>query len=283
MQQLENHRLPVTALSAKKQTGKVRRLFWFTLNKVKIPLSMARANAAAIQNRSVYNKKGDIKMVSVAIDGPAGAGKSTLARRLAAEMGYIYVDTGAMFRTIGLYALRAGKDPKDNEAVNALLPEIELHFAFIDGEQHVYLKEEDVSTAIRTEEVGMAASAVGANPAVRAFLLGMQRDMAKKQDVLMDGRDIGTVVLPDATVKIFLTASPEARAARRWKEYQEKGVNTPYEEVLADVKQRDYQDTHRAAAPLKQAEDAVLLDTSELDFEQSLAAMKKIIAEKVKN
>ena len=199
-------------------------------------------------------------MVSVAIDGPAGAGKSTLARRLAAEMGYIYVDTGAMFRTIGLYALRAGKDPKDNEAVNALLPEIELHFAFIDGEQHVYLKEEDVSTAIRTEEVGMAASAVGANPAVRAFLLGMQRDMAKKQDVLMDGRDIGTVVLPDATVKIFLT---------------------PYEEVLADVKQRDYQDTHRAAAPLKQAEDAVLLDTSELDFEQSLAAMKKIIAAKL--
>ena len=162
-----------------------------------------------------------------------------------------------------------------------LLPEIELHFAFIDGEQHVYLKEEDVSTAIRTEEVGMAASAVGANPAVRAFLLGMQRDMAKKQDVLMDGRDIGTVVLPDATVKIFLTASPEARAARRWKEYQEKGVNTPYEEVLADVKQRDYQDTHRAAAPLKQAEDAVLLDTSELDFEQSLAAMKEIIAAKL--
>ena len=171
-------------------------------------------------------------------------------------------------------------DPKDNEAVNALLPEIELYFAFIDGEQHVYLKEEDVSTAIRTEEVGMAASAVGANPAVRAFLLGMQRDMAKKQDVLMDGRDIGTVVLPDATVKIFLTATPEARATRRWKEYQAKGIDTPYEEVLADVKQRDYQDTHRAAAPLKQAEDAVLLDTSELDFEQSLAAMKKIIAEK---
>ena len=147
-------------------------------------------------------------MVSVAIDGPAGAGKSTLARRLAAEMGYIYVDTGAMFRTIGLYALRAGKDPKDNEAVNALLPEIELHFAFIDGEQHVYLKEEDVSTAIRTEEVGMAASAVGANPAVRAFLLGMQRDLAKKQDVLMDGRDIGTVVLPDATVKNFPHRQP---------------------------------------------------------------------------
>ncbi len=220
-------------------------------------------------------------MVSVAIDGPAGAGKSTLARRLAAEFGYIYVDTGAMFRTIGLYALRAGKDPKDNEAVNALLPEISLKFAFIEGEQHIYLNGEDVSTAIRTEEVGMAASAVGANPEVRAFLLGMQRDMAKTQDVLMDGRDIGTVVLPDATVKIFLTASPEARATRRWKEYQQKGVEVSYEEVLADVRQRDYQDTHRAAAPLRQADDAQLLDTSEMNFEQSLEAMKKMIVEKV--
>ena len=220
-------------------------------------------------------------MVSVAIDGPAGAGKSTLARRLAAELGYIYVDTGAMFRTIGLYALRAGKDPKDNEAVNALLPEISLKFAFIEGEQHIYLNGEDVSTAIRTEEVGMAASAVGANPEVRAFLLGMQRDMAKTQDVLMDGRDIGTVVLPDATVKIFLTASPEARATRRWKEYQQKGVEVSYEKVLADVRQRDYQDTHRAAAPLRQADDAQLLDTSEMNFEQSLEAMKKMIVEKV--
>ena len=220
-------------------------------------------------------------MVSVAIDGPAGAGKSTLARRLAAELGYIYVDTGAMFRTIGLYALRAGKDPKDNEAVNALLPEISLKFAFIEGEQHIYLNGEDVSTAIRTEEVGMAASAVGANPEVRAFLLGMQRDMAKTQDVLMDGRDIGTVVLPDATVKIFLTASPEARATRRWKEYQQKGIEVSYEEVLADVRQRDYQDTHRVAAPLRQADDAQLLDTSEMNFEQSLEAMKKMIVEKV--
>ena len=145
----------------------------------------------------------------------------------------------------------------------------------------IYLNGEDVSTAIRTEEVGMAASAVGANPAVRAFLLEMQRDMAKTQDILMDGRDIGTVVLPNATVKIFLTASPEARATRRWKEYQQKGIDTPYEDVLADVKQRDYQDTHRAAAPLKQADDAVLLDTSELNFEQSFEAMKKIITEKV--
>ena len=220
-------------------------------------------------------------MISVAIDGPAGAGKSTLARRLASELGYIYVDTGAMFRAIGLYAMRAGKDPKDNEAVNALLPQIELRLASIEGEQHIYLGDEDVSTAIRTEEAGMAASAVGANPTVRAFLLEMQREMAKKQDVLMDGRDIGTVVLPNATVKIFLTATPEARAARRWKEYQAKGMPNTYEEVLADVKQRDYQDTHRAAAPLKQADDAVLLDTSEMNFEQSLAAMKAIIAKKV--
>ena len=210
-------------------------------------------------------------MISVAIDGPAGAGKSTLARRLAADFGYIYVDTGAMFRTIGLYALRAGKDPKDNEAVNALLPNITLEFAFIEGEQHIYLNGEDVSTAIRTEEVGMAASAVGANPAVRAFLLEMQRDMARTQNILMDGRDIGTVVLPNATVKIFLTASPEARATRRWKEYQQTGIDTPYEDVLAD----------RAAAPLKQADDAVLLDTSELNFEQSFEAMKKMITEKV--
>ena len=220
-------------------------------------------------------------MISVAIDGPAGAGKSTLARRLAGELGYIYVDTGAMYRTIGLYALRAGKDPKDNEAVNALLPSIRLRLASVEGEQHIYLGDEDVSAAIRTEEAGMAASAVGANPTVRAYLLDTQRNMAKTQNVLMDGRDIGTVVLPDATVKIFLTASPEARATRRWKEYQAKGVPNTFEVVLADVKQRDYQDTHRAAAPLKQAEDAVLLDTSELNFEQSLAAMKEIIAQKV--
>ena len=166
-------------------------------------------------------------MVSVAIDGPAGAGKSTLARRLAAEMGYIYVDTGAMFRTIGLYALRKGVDPKDNAAVNTLLPEIGLRVDCIDGEQHIYLNGEDVSTAIRTEEVGMAASAVGANPAVRAFLLGMQRDMAKKQDVLMDGRDIGTTVFPDAELKIFMTARPSVRARRRYDELRAKGDEVP--------------------------------------------------------
>lgn len=219
-------------------------------------------------------------MISVAIDGPAGAGKSTLARRLAAEFGYIYVDTGAMFRAVGLYALRAGKDPKDSVAVNALLPEITLRLASIEGEQHIYLNGEDVSKAIRTEEAGMAASAVGANPAVRAFLLDQQRKMAETQNVLMDGRDIGTVVLPNAQVKIFLTASPEARAARRAAELAAKGQPADYETVLADIRRRDDQDTHRAAAPLRQAEDAVLADTSELDFEQSFQLLRSIIREK---
>ena len=216
-------------------------------------------------------------MVSVAIDGPAGAGKSTLARRLAADFGYIYVDTGAMFRTIGLYALRAGKDPKDNEAVNALLPNITLEFAFIEGEQHIYLNGEDVSTAIRTEEVGMAASAVGANPAVRAFLLEMQRDMARTQNILMDGRDIGTVVLPNATVKIFLTATAEARAERRAKELADKGQPADLATVLADIRQRDYQDSHRAVAPLKQAEDAILVDTSNIGLQESFDLLKRTI------
>ena len=216
-------------------------------------------------------------MISVAIDGPAGAGKSTLARRLAADFGYIYVDTGAMFRTIGLYALRAGKEPKDNEAVDALLPNITLEFAFIEGEQHIYLNGEDVSTAIRTEEVGMAASAVGANPAVRAFLLEMQRDMAKTQNILMDGRDIGTVVLPNATVKIFLTASAEARAERRRKELEEKGQPADFATVLADIRQRDYQDSHRAVAPLKQADDAILVDTSSIGLQESFDLLKRTI------
>lgn len=221
-------------------------------------------------------------MVSIAIDGPSGAGKSSLAKALAKDMGYVYVDTGAMYRSIGLYAVRAGVDPHDAAAVTALLPEIQLDIRLEDGTQHIYLNGEDVSTAIRAENIGMAASAVAAHPAVRSFLLDTQRGLAESQNILMDGRDIGTVVLPNATVKIFLTASPEARATRRWKEYQQKGIDTPYEDVLADVKQRDYQDTHRAAAPLKQADDAVLLDTSELNFEQSFEAMKKMITEKVR-
>ena len=220
-------------------------------------------------------------MISIAIDGPSGAGKSSLAKALAKALGYVYVDTGAMYRSIGLYAVRAGVDPHDADAVAALLPQVKLGIRLIDGVQHIYLNGEDVSTAIRAEEIGMAASAVAAHPAVRSFLLDTQRGLAESQNILMDGRDIGTVVLPNATVKIFLTASPEARATRRWKEYQQKGIDTPYEDVLADVKQRDYQDTHRAAAPLKQADDAVLLDTSELNFEQSFEAMKKMITEKV--
>lgn len=220
-------------------------------------------------------------MVSVAIDGPSGAGKSSMARRLAAELGYTYVDTGAMYRAVGLYALRAGKDPADNAAVEALLPQVHLDILLKDGTQHVLLNGEDVSAAIRAEEVGMAASAVGANPAVRAFLLDTQRSLAKSRDVLMDGRDIGTVVLPDATVKIFLTASPKARAQRRFAELQAKGEQADFETVLADIRRRDDQDTHRAAAPLRQAEDAVLVDTSELDIEQSFALLKNTILDRI--
>lgn len=220
-------------------------------------------------------------MVSVAIDGPAGAGKSTLARRLAAEMGYIYVDTGAMFRTIGLYALRKGVDPKDNAAVSTLLPEIGLRVDCIDGEQHIYLNGEDVSTAIRTEGAGMAASAVGANPEVRAFLLELQRGMTKTQNVLMDGRDIGTVVLPGADVKVYLTASPEVRARRRLGDLEAQGLTVSYEQVLEEIRQRDHQDMTRSIAPLKQAKDAVVLDTSSLNQEESLAALKAIVEERI--
>lgn len=216
-------------------------------------------------------------MISIAIDGPSGAGKSTLAKRLADYYGYLYLDTGALYRAIGLYALRRGTDPKDGPAVTALLPAVKLRLTHEDGAQHVYLNGEDVSTAIRAEEVGMAASGVSAHPEVRAFLLDTQRDIAKTADVLMDGRDIGTVVLPDATVKIFLTASPEVRARRRYDELVQKGQQPDYGTVLADVKQRDYNDSHRAAAPLRQAADAVLVDTSGMDFEQAFAALRRVI------
>lgn len=222
------------------------------------------------------------ELYSVAIDGPSGAGKSTLAKAAAAALGICYVDTGAIYRTIGYGVYCRGIDPSDAAAVAAVLPEmrLELHYDQA-GLQRMKLAGRDVTEEIRLPEMSKYASKVSAIPAVRDFLLELQRDQARRRSVIMDGRDIGTVVLPDATVKIFLTASPEARATRRWKEYQAKGIDTPYEEVLADVKQRDYQDTHRAAAPLKQAEDAVLLDTSALDFEQSLDAMKQIIAKKI--
>ena len=220
-------------------------------------------------------------MISVAIDGPSGAGKSSLAKRLAADLGYVYVDTGAMYRAIGLYATRQGADLHSTEAVAALLPAITLDIRLENGTQHVYLNGEDVSEAIRAEAIGMAASAVSALPPVRAFLLDTQRSLAANQNVLMDGRDIGTVVLPDATVKIFLTASAEARAQRRRKELEEKGQPADYETVLDDIRQRDYQDTHREIAPLKQAEDAILVDTSDIDFDQSFALLKRTILEHI--
>ena len=220
-------------------------------------------------------------MISVAIDGPSGAGKSTLAKRLAKELGYLYVDTGAMYRAIGLFALRQGVDPKDEAAVTALLPQIQIELRYVDGAQRVLLCGEDVSEAIRAENVGMATSAVSAHPPVRAFLLELQRGMARTHDILMDGRDIGTVILPGATVKIFLTASAEARADRRFKELQDKGVDTDYETVLEDIRRRDYQDSHRATAPLRQAEDAVLVDTSGMDLEESFQALKSLILSRV--
>lgn len=220
-------------------------------------------------------------MISVAIDGPSGAGKSSLAKRLAKDLGYVYVDTGAMYRSIGLYAVRAGVDPKDEAAVTALLPQIKLAIRLMDGAQHIYLNGEDVSDAIRAENIGMAASAVSAHPPVRAFLLDTQRGLAADQNILMDGRDIGTVVLPKATVKIFLTATPEVRAKRRTDELIAKGQKADYNKILKDIQQRDYQDTHREIAPLKMARDSIKLDTSELDIDGVIAAMKEIIARKV--
>ena len=214
-------------------------------------------------------------MVSIAIDGPSGAGKSSLAKALAKDLGYVYVDTGAMYRSIGLYA--AGVDPHDADAVAALLPKIRLDIRLLDGAQHIYLNGEDVSDAIRAENIGMAASAVAAHPAVRTFLLDTQRGLAASQNILMDGRDIGTVVLPNAAVKIFLTASAEARAQRRAKELAEKGQPADFATVLADIQQRDYQDSHRAVAPLKQAADAILVDTSDIGLQESFDLLKRTI------
>lgn len=219
--------------------------------------------------------------VSVAIDGPVGAGKSSIARNAAKKLGFIYVDTGALYRAVGLYCHRKGVDMSDGAAVAAQLADISPEIRLIDGTQHIYLNKEDVSEEIRLPEISMAASAVSAVPEVRASLLDLQRNMAKTNNVIMDGRDIGTVVLPDATVKIFLTAAPEIRAKRRYDELVAKGVETTFEAVLADLNQRDYNDSHRATAPLKQADDAVLADTSALDFEQSCELICNIIKEKL--
>ena len=221
-------------------------------------------------------------MFAIAIDGPAGAGKSTIARKVAAELSIIYVDTGAMYRAIGAYAIRKGVDTKDAPAVAALLPENSLELTYSEEQgQRIFLNGEDVSSEIRLPEMGMAASNVSAIPEVRAFLLEQQRGMAKRQSVIMDGRDIGTVVLPDAEVKIFLTASAEERARRRWKEFSEKGLPDTYEEILADVIRRDEQDMNRPIAPLKQADDAILLDSTALNFAETVEKVKEIIKERV--
>ena len=220
--------------------------------------------------------------IAIALDGPAGAGKSTIARRAAEALDFIYVDTGALYRAIGLAVSRAGVTPENQAAVEALLGEISVDLAFNEsGSQIVLLNGEDVSSLIRTPEASMTASAVSAIPCVRAFLLDLQRGMAKKHNVIMDGRDIGTVVLPDAQVKIFLTASPEARAGRRYKELIEKGMDVRFEDILDDVNKRDYNDTHRETAPLKPAEDSVTVDTTELDFEQSVDKIISVIKERL--
>ena len=219
---------------------------------------------------------------SIAIDGPSGAGKSTLARALAEALGYLYVDTGAIYRTVGLAACRAGVDPEDGAAVAALLPGLDIGLGYgEDGRQRMYLNGEDVSDDIRRHEISRYASCVSAIPAVRAFLLDRQRQLAREHDVVMDGRDIGTVVLPRADVKIFLTAAPEARARRRWLELQQRGQQADYESVLRDVKERDEKDSTRAAAPLRQAEDAVPADTTRLDLDQSLALLIHIVKERL--
>ena len=221
--------------------------------------------------------------ISVAIDGPSGAGKSTVARRIAGDFGFIYVDTGAIYRTVGLAAARRGIRPEDKEAVVALLPEISIRLAYAeDGLQHMFLDGEDVSGEIRTPQISRYASAVSAYPEVRAYLMEMQRSLARENDVVMDGRDIGTVVLPDAGLKIFLTASPEVRARRRYDELRAKGQDVTFEDVLRDLIERDDNDTSRAAAPLRAADDAVLLDTSELDFEQSCRAAANLLRERFK-
>ena len=220
-------------------------------------------------------------LINVAIDGPAGAGKSTVARGAAKELGYIYVDTGALYRTVALAAQRKNV-LGDVNGICDMLPGITVELKFDDeGEQRVYLNGEDVSSLIRTPEISMAASSVSQIPKVREFLLELQRSIARENNVIMDGRDIGTVVLPNADVKIFLFASPECRAERRYKELIEKGQDVKYEDVLKDVNDRDYQDSHRAAAPLRQAEDAVLVDTSELDIEQSFARLKNTILDRI--
>lgn len=216
-------------------------------------------------------------MRAVAIDGPAGAGKSTIARKTAQSLGFIYVDTGALYRAIGLYMMRNGLSMEDAAAIEQELARVEIELRYVEGEQRVFLNEEDVSDQIRTPEASMAASAVSAVPAVRDFLLELQRDIARKNDVIMDGRDIGTVVLPNADVKIFLTATAEDRARRRHAQLLESGMSVDFNQLLAEIEQRDYNDSHRAVAPLKQAEDALLIDTSGNQLQESIDLLNAVI------
>ena len=222
-----------------------------------------------------------MSVINIAIDGPAGAGKSTIAKTVSRELGFIYVDTGALYRAVGLNALKLGKNTKSEEEVIPTLEGLNVSLRFVDGEQRVFLGEEDVSTAIRQNEVSMAASNVSAIPKVREFLFDLQRSIAKSNNCLMDGRDIGTVVLPDAQIKIYLTASAEARADRRYKELIEKGQQVNYDEILREIELRDYQDTHREIAPLKKAEDAVLVDTTKLTLEESIEYILNVIKERL--
>lgn len=218
-------------------------------------------------------------MISIAIDGPAGAGKSTVAKAVSKKLSYIYVDTGALYRVIGLYVVR--NEFTDEESVKKKLNEIKLSLRFINGEQKVFLFDEDVSDKIRTPEISMSASKVSAFLSVRKFLLNLQRDLAKKNNIIMDGRDIGTVILPDAQVKIFLTASLEERSKRRYRELIEKNCNVTYEEVLNDIIKRDYNDSNRPVAPLKPATDAVILDTSNYNFKESVDLVLNLIKDKL--
>ena len=222
-----------------------------------------------------------MQTIRVAIDGPSGAGKSTLARAAAADLGFLYVDTGAIYRTVGLFVQENGLDAGDTAAVAAALPGLRPELCYDgEGRQRMLLNGRDVSEEIRLPEISRYASAVSALPPVRAYLLDTQRELARKHSVIMDGRDIGTVVLPDAEVKIFLTASAQVRAERRCRELEERGTPQPFPEVLRDIESRDYRDTHRAAAPLRQAEDAVLLDTSALSFQESRETLLRIVRER---
>lgn len=222
------------------------------------------------------------KTYSIAIDGPAGAGKSTIARRLAKELGYYYVDTGAIYRTVAYFLDLLGVSPKDVDGVERYIDELTIGIEYDeDGKQHMLMNGMDVTDEIRTQDISQKASLVSAHAVVREVLLDMQRDVARKNNVIMDGRDIGTVVLPKADVKIFLTAAPEVRAERRMKEMLEKGQKANFQQVLKDIQQRDYQDTHRPIAPLKMAKDSIKVDTSEMDLEQVVAAIRKIVGEKI--